>query len=170
MTLVVVDGRLCASGCGAVRPVPVSGRGPRRAPSPDDVVEVLVEAGPGAIALAPEPAPGASVGAVLAVARAMGVECVRVPRDPCVGPWVAALSGGLCGRGYGDALRRVQTLAGVVHARLPTAPWASPPVLVPALRPQLLARWAWHAWRPCAHCVGGGHGAASCARCGTPRR
>ena len=47
---------------------------------------VLAEAGPGAIALAPEPAPGASVGAVLAVARAMGVECVRVPRDPCVGP------------------------------------------------------------------------------------
>lgn len=132
-------------------------------------MEALADAGGGAIVLAPEPVAGGPAGTLIDLARAMDVEVVRVPRDPGLGAWVVSLIEWLCREKYPDVLRRAQTLAGVGAAGLPSSPWGAPAVLVPALRPQLLARWAWHAWRACDHCSGGAHAGAACARCGMPR-
>lgn len=169
MTVLVVDRRLHSTATEVLRPVGATCRGRRRPPCPDRAAEALADAGSGAIVLAPEPPEGEPVGPLIELARAMGVEAVRVPSDPGLGAWVVSLVEWLCREGYPDVLRRAQTLAGVRAANLPSSPWGAPAVLVPALRPQLLARWAWHAWTACRHCSGGAHSGAACARCGMPR-
>ena len=133
---------------------------------PDDVVEALERAGPGALVLARPPAAIRAARALPALAAVMGREVVRLPGDGDAAAWVVAIAAGLDPRGAGAA-RRLQVLAGARgRARLAPPAGRGGRARVPALRPGVLARWAGCAWRPCARCGGGGLPGAACGRCG----
>lgn len=133
---------------------------------PDDVVEALDRAGPGAVVLA-RPAladPGAR--ALPALAGVMGREVVRLPGDGDAAAWVVAMAGRLAPLAVGPA-RLLQVLAGAASAPvLPRRPIGAGAARMPALRPGVLGRWARCAWRPCGRCAGGGLPGGPCGRCG----
>ncbi len=137
----------------------------------DAIVDVLEGARPRGVVLARAPRADTDTDAAILpqLARVMALEVVRLPDDVGLCRWLVALAAVMCQADCPDLTRRLQTLAGVEAAGLPRRPWGWDGASVPALRPRVLARWAWHAWKPCAACPGGGHEAAPCARCGRRR-
>lgn len=131
---------------------------------PDTTAAAVAEAGSGTLVLARPPAADRGAASIWVLARAMGVEVLRLPHADGPAAWVVGCASRVWS-GPADretALRALQVLSGAVSAGR-CGPGASSPA-----GPRALTCWAGRAWRRCAHCPGGGLPGASCGRCGSP--
>jgi hypothetical protein len=139
----------------------------------EETLAVVLGAGPGALVLARPPAADPGAACLARLAAAAGVPVLRLPEHPDAAAWTVGVAARWAEQGPASRLARLiavlvaATARGAARAGLPLRPWGAEGVLVPALRPATLARWAAGAWRACAWCrEGGGLAGAACACCG----
>jgi len=133
----------------------------------DGVIDALDLAGPGAVVLARGCAADPGAALLPSLGRTMGHDVVRLPDDSAAAAWalgVALHPDFPCD----PAISRLEALVGVASSGgpLPRRAIGAGGPSVPALRPEVLSRWAGCAWRACARCSGGGPVGGSCGRCG----
>lgn len=140
----------------------------------EQVIEVLEDAGPGALVMARPPWSDASTAPLPALAIVMGMEVLWLP--PGIGPaaWACALVAAWARTTPpDDLLRRAQVavgLAGMSPDTLPMREWGPHATPVPAMTPDALARWCDCAWCRCGWCDQGGMHGAPCPACGQRAR
>lgn len=179
---IVVDAaladRLSSAGREALLVVP-RGRAPGRpwrrsswrAVDADVAFAILREAPPTALVLARrrDVDPGAAV--LRPLARLVGLTVLVLPEPVDAAIWAASLACVWASSGQDRLEEAVSVAAGLTRPAgpLPRAPWGAAGLLLPALRPRVIGRWATLAWRACDACRdGGGLSGASCAACGAP--
>jgi hypothetical protein len=140
-------------------------------PVDDEVaLAAILSAGPEALVLARPRAADPGAGCLAPLARAVGTRVLRLPGHRDAAAWAVGVADAWAAdRPPRVVVRSIAVLVGAAargaRAGLPVRPWGPEGVLVPALRPATLARWAAGAWRACAWCMGGGLAGAPCPRC-----
>lgn len=141
-----------------------------RALDPERVLQVVGDlAAPGwALVRPPESDPGAQC--LSAAAALLGHEVVTLPAALDEAVWSVGVARGV-GGSTDETLGRVLDVVCCGPNAAPKSPrqaWGPTGLLVPALRPATLARWAYCAWRSCTWCAAGGLPGHACRRCGAP--
>lgn len=128
---------------------------------PEAVLDVLDEAGPEAIVLAPDPVEDPGAASLMALGRQRDHETVLLPGDRSRAAWVVAVAGRWAASDEPALLRRVQSVSALASA------CADPAHPITRLGWRTLGRLAGALWRPCEWCRrGGGLPGARCSRCG----
>lgn len=155
------------------RAVPAPSRRAGRLDS-DRVLEVLDDAGPGALVLARPPWSDAATAPLPAMAVVLGIDLLWLPPGIPSAAWAAALITAWARTTPShDLLRRAQVAVGLAAMpadRLPMRAWGPDGIEVPAMSPDSLARWCDCAWCACAWCDQGGLPGAACPACGQRAR
>jgi len=172
VTLVMSHEVAAAAGladAGGVRATPPLGRRASRIDA-EAVVDVLDDAGRGALVLARPPWADPSMAPLAAISIVLGRDLVWLPPEVPAAGWAAALIA-TWSRDCepDDLLRRAQVAVGLASmspANLPLRPWGEDELMVPAVGADVLARWCDCAWRRCRWCHAGGANRAPCPSCG----
>jgi hypothetical protein len=141
-----------------------------RALDADEVVAALetIELGGLGLCRPPHADPGAA--SLVRVLDALGIPRVVLPADRERATWAV----GTVGRLVSDGVLAVRRLAEAVASlaatdgAVPSRSWGSTALVVPAIRPPTLGRWALGAWSGCPRCARGGVVGGPCGGCGAP--
>lgn len=159
----------------AVRAVPRASGGRRRPArlDPDAVIDVLADAGPGAVVLARPAWADPPMSSLAALGVVLGCDVVWLPEDDAPAAWALALIASWAAESPPvELVRRAQVAVGLAlmaPASLPRRPWGVDDVPVPAVAPDALGRWCDCAWTACEWCDQGGAAGAPCPSCGDVR-